>query len=123
MSIDFARLSVSLHDVAPATLDDSRDTLAFLDDLRVSPVALLVVPDYHGLGRADRVNHCATRNYVLALDSDLRIAAPSLVVSTQSRWRRGVSPLWNHGRLTRLSRSPVIRLALHVRIATRIQST
>jgi len=45
MSPDSARLSVSLHDVASATLDDCRDTLAFLDDLRVSPVALLVVPD------------------------------------------------------------------------------
>ena len=214
MSIDFARLSVSLHDVAPATLDDCRDTLAFLDDLRVSPVALLVVPDYHGLGRVDRdaafceflrararlgdeivlhgfchhdtlppprgirewiqrrfcaggdgefarlsgeharlrilrglailraagwrpggfvapawlmspgtqealeslpLKYCATRDFVLALDSDRRIAAPSLVVSSQSRWRRGVSPLWNHARLTHLSRSSVIRLALHSR--------
>ena len=47
-------LCVSLHDVAPATLDDCRDTLAFLDSMRVSPVALLVVPDYHGLGRVDK---------------------------------------------------------------------
>jgi len=214
MSTDLARLSVSLHDVAPATLDDCRDTLAFLDDLRVSPVALLVVPDYHGLGRVDRdaafceflrararlgdeivlhgfchhdtlppprgirdwierrvcaggdgefarlsgeharlrilrglailraagwrpggfvapawlmspgtqealeslpLKYCATRNFVLALDSDRRIAAPSLVVSTRSRWRRGVSPLWNQARLTRLVRSPVIRFALHSR--------
>jgi hypothetical protein len=45
---------VSLHDVAPATLSDCRNTLAFLDSLRIGPVALLVVPDYHGLGRADR---------------------------------------------------------------------
>lgn len=48
------RLCISLHDVAPATLDDCSHTLAFLDDLRLGPVALLVVPDYHGLGRADR---------------------------------------------------------------------
>lgn len=47
-------LCVSLHDVAPATLPDCRRTLAFLDALRIGPVALLVVPDYHGLGRADR---------------------------------------------------------------------
>jgi len=61
------------------------------------------------------VNYCATRNYVLALDSDRRIAAPSLVVSTRSRWRRGVSPLWNQARLTRLVHAPVIRFALHSR--------
>ena len=48
------RLCVSLHDVAPATIGDCADTLAFLDELRVGPVALLVVPDYHGLGRIDR---------------------------------------------------------------------
>ena len=47
-------LCVSLHDVSPATLPDCRNTLAFLDSLRIGPVALLVVPDYHGLGRADR---------------------------------------------------------------------
>jgi predicted deacetylase len=47
-------LCISLHDVAPATLDDCENTLAFLDDLRLGPVSLLVVPDYHGLGRADR---------------------------------------------------------------------
>ncbi len=55
MSADTSRLlCISLHDVAPATLGDCANTLAFLDDLGVGPVALLVVPDYHGLGRADR---------------------------------------------------------------------
>ncbi len=48
------RLCVSLHDVAPATLPECRETLDFLDALQMSPVSLLVVPDYHGLGRADR---------------------------------------------------------------------
>jgi predicted deacetylase len=48
------RLCISLHDVAPATLDDCANTLTFLDGLGLGPVALLVVPDYHGLGRADR---------------------------------------------------------------------
>lgn len=47
-------LCVSLHDVAPATLQDCAATLAFLDALRIGPVALLVVPNYHGLGRIDR---------------------------------------------------------------------
>jgi len=43
-----------MHDVAPSTLDDCANTLAFLDNLHLGPVSLLVVPDYHGLGRADR---------------------------------------------------------------------
>lgn len=47
-------LCVSLHDVAPATLDDCAATLDFLDSLRIGPVALLVVPDYHSRGRVDR---------------------------------------------------------------------
>jgi predicted deacetylase len=47
-------LCISLHDVAPATFEDCAHALDFLDDLRIGPVALLVVPDYHGLGRADR---------------------------------------------------------------------
>jgi hypothetical protein len=54
MPDDDRLLCVSVHDVAPATLDDCLATLSFLDSLRVTPVALLVVPDYHGLGRIDR---------------------------------------------------------------------
>ena len=53
-------LCISLHDVAPATLDDCANTLAFLDDLSLGPVALLVVPDYHGLGRVDRDDRFAS---------------------------------------------------------------
>ena len=61
MSADSPRLlCISLHDVAPATLDECANTLAFLDDLRLGPVALLVVPDYHGLGRADRDHRFAS---------------------------------------------------------------
>lgn len=48
------RLCISLHDVAPATLEDCAHALGFLDRLQLGPVALLVVPDYHGLGRVDR---------------------------------------------------------------------
>jgi predicted deacetylase len=45
---------ISLHDVAPATLDECRTVLDFLDAMDAGPIALLVVPDYHGRGRADR---------------------------------------------------------------------
>jgi hypothetical protein len=54
MPADRHVLCVSLHDVAPATLDDCRATLGFLDAMRAGPVALLVVPNYHHLGRIDR---------------------------------------------------------------------
>lgn len=53
------RLCISLHDVAPATLEDCANALGFLDRLQLGPVALLVVPDYHGCGRADRDLHFA----------------------------------------------------------------
>jgi predicted deacetylase len=45
---------ISLHDVAPATLEECRAVLDFLDGMNAGPVALLVVPDYHGRGRVDR---------------------------------------------------------------------
>lgn len=205
-------LCVSLHDVAPATLPDCRKTLAFLDALRIGPVALLVVPDYHGLGRADRderfcdflrararrgdeivlhgylhrdgaepvhgvrdwlerrvytdregefsrlnansararllrglavlrsagwqptgfvapawltspgtryaleslpIRYFATRSSVCLVADERRIAAPSLVMSTRSAWRRLLSAPWNHALLGRHLHAPVLRAALH----------
>lgn len=205
-------LCVSLHDVAPATLADCRETLAFLDEQHIGPVALLVVPDYHGQGRMDRderfceflrererrgdeivlhgfwhrdtvadchglrdwlercvttasegefsrldstaararilrglavlraagwqphgfvapawlmspgtrdaldtlpLRYCATRDYVVPLPSEQPIPAPSLVVSSRSRWRRAASPLWNRARLSHRQYRPVLRAALH----------
>jgi predicted deacetylase len=206
------RLCVSLHDVAPATLDDCANTRAFLDELCPGPVALLVVPDYHGLGRADRdsrfatfiesrilrgdeivlhgyrhldeapparglrewltrrvytdsegefsrldfdaartrilrglvvlrsagwhpagfvapawlmsapalsalertpLRYCATRDAVVALQSDYCVPAPSLVISTRSAWRRALSPVWNDALLARHASSRILRVALH----------
>jgi predicted deacetylase len=205
-------LCISLHDVAPATLGDCTNALAFLDELGLGPVALLVVPDYHGRGRADRddrfaafiesrilrgdeivlhgyrhtdtaprprgirewlvrrvytdsegefsqldfeiakarilrglvvmrsagwhptgfvapawlmspsamcaleetsLQYCATRDTVVALKSDHRIAAPSLVVSTRTAWRRALSPMWNLALLRRHASSRVVRVAMH----------
>jgi uncharacterized protein len=205
-------LCISLHDVAPATLGDCNDALAFLDELGLGPVALLVVPDYLGRGRADRddrfaafiesrilrgdeivlhgyrhkdtaprprgirewlarrvspdaegefsqldfdsakarilrglvvmrsagwhptgfvapawlmspsamcaleetsLKYCATRDAVVALKSDQRIVAPSLVVNTRSAWRRALSPMWNLALLKRHASSRVVRVAMH----------
>lgn len=47
------RLCIALHDVAPATWPQCERLLAMLDELGASPVALLVVPDFHGLGRIE----------------------------------------------------------------------
>jgi predicted deacetylase len=215
MAADSPRLlCISLHDVAPATLDDCVNTLAFLDDLRLGPVALLVVPDYHGLGRADRdrrftafiesrilrgdeivlhgfrhadmappgtgmrdwlerrlytdgegefsrldfdtartrilrglsvlraagwhpdgfvapawlisegtraaldalpLQYYSTRDAVVILESDRKISAPSLVVSTRAAWRRAASHIWNQAISRCRSTQPILRVALHPR--------
>jgi predicted deacetylase len=48
------RLCIALHDVAPATWPACARLLAMLDEIGAAPVTLLVVPDFHGLGRIDR---------------------------------------------------------------------
>ena len=47
------RLCVVLHDVAPATWPDCSRLLAMLDELRATPLTLLVVPRFHGGVRVD----------------------------------------------------------------------
>lgn len=42
------KILVSLHDVSPRHADRCREILAFLKERGVPPVALLVVPDFHG---------------------------------------------------------------------------
>ncbi|HEV2096282.1 MAG TPA: polysaccharide deacetylase family protein [Chthoniobacterales bacterium] len=49
---DRAALVVSLHDVAPATVEASRKMLSTLSRLGVRVTSLLVVPDYHRQGRS-----------------------------------------------------------------------
>jgi predicted deacetylase len=46
------RVCIVLHDVASTTWDDCARVLDMLDALGAAPVTLLVVPDYHGRGRA-----------------------------------------------------------------------
>ncbi len=50
---------VALHDVAPRTLDACRRLAARLDALGVAPLALLVVPRFHGDPPADRASETA----------------------------------------------------------------
>jgi hypothetical protein len=205
-------LCISLHDVAPATLPECRRALQLLDARLLGPVALLVVPDYHGLGRVDRDRpfrafidarlergdevvlhgwrhldegppcrrlgewierrvrtdsegefacmeeeqatlrllrglavlrsagwqphgfvapawlfsegtyaaleslgfaYTCTRDTLLPLHGEPSMAAPSLVCSARSRWRRIASSAWNRARRARLVHARVLRAALH----------
>jgi predicted deacetylase len=45
---------IAIHDVAPATWPQCERLLTLLDRLGAPPLTLLVVPDYHRLGRIDR---------------------------------------------------------------------
>jgi predicted deacetylase len=47
------RLCIALHDVAPATWPQCAQLLTMLDELGASPITLLVVPHFHGLGRIE----------------------------------------------------------------------
>ncbi len=49
-------LIASIHDVAPSTFDDVRAIAALLDDLKVRPISLLVVPRHHA-GRSLTEDH------------------------------------------------------------------
>ena len=48
-----------------------------------------------------------------ARDGDHRIAAPSIVYSTWTAWRRALSRRWNRRRLAALTTVPRLRVALH----------
>lgn len=61
------RLCIALHDVAPATWPACARLLAMLDEIGAAPVTLLVVPDFHGLGRIDR-----NRDFVAAIEQRIR---------------------------------------------------
>ena len=47
-------LCIAIHDVAPATWSECETLLQMLERIGPLPVTLLVVPDYHHRGRADR---------------------------------------------------------------------
>ena len=55
---------VVLHDVAPATWRKCERLLAMLDEIGATPLTLLVVPDFHGMGSIERAP-----NFVAAIDA------------------------------------------------------
>ena len=61
------RLCIALHDVAPATWPACARLLTMLDEIGATPVTLLVVPDFHGLGS---IEHDAA--FVASIDQRIR---------------------------------------------------
>lgn len=57
MAIEHAPVCVELHDVAPSTWTLCTRILAMIDAVGPTPVSLLVVPDYHRLGRITHHPH------------------------------------------------------------------
>ena len=92
-------LIASIHDIAPATFDDARNIAAFLDDLGVRPISLLVIPQHHA--------------------SAPLIETPSLVGWLRARQAEGDEILL-HGCEHRLARPPDSRVqALRIRALSR----
>ena len=57
--------------------------------------------------------YTCTLNRLIALPGGEELHAPSLVFSTRSAWRRGLSLLWNRSLAWRLRNAPLLRLELH----------
>ena len=57
--------------------------------------------------------HTCTLGEVIALPQRRRLPAPSLVFSTRSSWRRGLSLAWNTLLARRSRQAPLLRLELH----------
>ena len=59
------------------------------------------------------LQYCSTRDFILQVGGEQRIAAPSLVMSTRSEWRRTASTWWNRLRMGQHLDATVLRAALH----------
>jgi len=57
--------------------------------------------------------YTCTLNKIIALPGGQSLHAPSLVFSTRSGWRRGLSLLWNRSLAWRQRQAPLLRLELH----------
>lgn len=59
------------------------------------------------------LRYSSSRDELVDLASQRRVAAPSLVYSSRSGWRRALSRRWNAARLASLAPAPRVRAALH----------
>src|SRR3569623_444309 len=115
-------LCVSLHDVAPATWPASRRLLRGWDMLTRRlhwPIAGFVAPAWLlGPGARAALTQLPFR-YTTTLRSIYRLpdwhetAAPSLVYSVRSAWRRALSRRWNRWLYSRSANLPLLRAGLH----------
>ncbi len=78
----------------------------------VPPAWLMNAATVAALARSG-LRYTCSRDELVDLASRRRIAAPSLVYSTRSAWRRALSRRWNAARLESLGAAPRIRAALH----------
>jgi uncharacterized protein len=78
----------------------------------VAPAWLMNDATHATLARSG-LRYAALRDELIDLKSAQRVAAPSLVYSTRSAWRRRASRVWNAARLASLAPAPRVRAALH----------
>ncbi|MEI8258985.1 MAG: hypothetical protein WCJ30_25230 [Deltaproteobacteria bacterium] len=78
----------------------------------VAPAWLLGAGARQALARS-ALDYTCSRDTLIRIRDGATIAAPSLVWSTRSAWRRGVSGWWNARRLKQLAGAPLLRLAMH----------
>jgi predicted deacetylase len=78
----------------------------------VAPAWLMNGATLEALGRSG-LRYACSRDELIELATGRRVAAPSLVYSVRSAWRRAVSRRWNAARLDGLRAAPHVRVALH----------
>ncbi len=78
----------------------------------VAPAWLMNAATLEAVGRSG-LRYASARDALIALPARRRIAAPSLVYSTRSRWRRVLSRRWNAAGARALRGAPRLRAALH----------
>lgn len=78
----------------------------------VAPAWLLSDAARHAVAEAG-FRYTCTLNKIIALPGGQSLHAPSLVFSTRSGWRRGLSLVWNGSLAWRQRNAPVLRLELH----------
>jgi predicted deacetylase len=92
--------------------------LAMLAGVSLNPAGFIAPAWLLGAGAREALAHLpfaytCTRDELLPLPRFEPVAAPSLVYSSRSRWRRALSRVWNDRRLAALESSPLVRVALH----------
>lgn len=78
----------------------------------VAPAWLMSAGTRRALARTE-LRYCSDPRSLLLLPNFTVLPAPSLVWTSRSAWRRGLSQVWCAAQLYRWQQAPVLRLALH----------